>query len=269
MRSPEALLAALVLACAAASSGTLATPAPGEEPTQADIEAVRARLAADPELGGTAKERQFQYKPSVEKKKDDPRPPKEKDDAEDVPQWLVNLGLAISNIGRWLVWILGGVVLIFVLLGLRRWMQAGALTRGRRLADLPSHVRDLDIRPDSLPQQVGDAAWAAWQRGEHRAALSLLYRATVSRLVHVHAVPILSASTEGECLQLARSRLEARPWRYVEQVVTAWQMAVYGGRNPDTATLQHLCQNFDLELPGPLIGLPSEQTALPTPGVVR
>ena len=40
----------------------------------------------------------------------------------------------------------------------------------------PSHVRDLDIRPESLPDDVGAAALALWQRGEQRAALALLYR---------------------------------------------------------------------------------------------
>ncbi|MES2886529.1 MAG: DUF4129 domain-containing protein [Pseudomonadota bacterium] len=258
MRSPESLGCAVVLACAA-----IGAQAAAAEPTQAEVEAVKAQLATDPELGGTTTERQFRYKPS--EVPDKPKPKEERD----VPEWLITMGRFISSAGRWVVWILGGVALIFVLLGVRRWMQAGALTRGRRLADLPSHVRDLDIRPDSLPQQVGDAAWAAWQRGEHRAALSLLYRATLSRLVHVHGVSILSASTEGECVQLARSRLPAQPLAFVEQVVTAWQMAVYGGRNPDTATVQHLCRNFDLELPGPLKGLTSDPANLPTPGVAR
>ena len=38
----------------------------------------------------------------------------------------------------------------------------------------PSHVRDLDIRPESLPKDIGIAARALWDRGEHRAALALL-----------------------------------------------------------------------------------------------
>jgi hypothetical protein len=161
----------------------------------------------------------------------------------------------VAEVGRVLIWVLGGAALIFVLLGVRRWMQAGAFKREDKLADLPSHVRDLDIRPDSLPELVGQTAWSLWQRGEQRAALSLLYRAMLSRLVHVHAVPILSASTEGECVQLARTRLGLSQLDYVERIVQAWQMTVYGARSPEALTIQGLCQRFDAELPTPTASL--------------
>ena len=56
---------------------------------------------------------------------------------------------------------------------------------GRRAFVAPTHVRDLDIRPESLPDDIGAAARALWDRGEHRAALALLYRGLLSRLAHV------------------------------------------------------------------------------------
>ena len=47
----------------------------------------------------------------------------------------------------------------------------------------PTHVRDLDIRPETLPADIGAAARQLWERGEQRAALALLYRGMLSRLV--------------------------------------------------------------------------------------
>ena len=51
---------------------------------------------------------------------------------------------------------------------------------------------------------------ALWDRGDHRAALALLYRGLLSRLVHVHRVPIRDSSTEGDCLALAARCLTPR-----------------------------------------------------------
>jgi hypothetical protein len=108
----------------------------------------------------------------------------------------------------------------------------------------PSHVRDLDIRPESLPDDVGAAALALWERGEQRAALALLYRGTLSRLVHVHAVPIRASSTEGECLALARQRVPAATGRYATQLVETWTGAVYGAQTPAGSVVQALCGEF-------------------------
>ena len=83
-------------------------------------------------------------------------------------------------------------------------MRASARApRGDDAFVAPTHVRDLDIRPESLPDDIGAAARALWDRGEHRAALALLYRGLLSRLAHVHRLPIRDSSTEGDCLALA------------------------------------------------------------------
>jgi hypothetical protein len=105
-------------------------------------------------------------------------------------------------------------------------------------------VRDLDIRPASLPDDIGSAALALWERGEQRAALALLYRGLLSRLVHVHGVPIRASSTEGECLSLARPRLADAGARYAARLVEIWGGAVYGGLLPPTPAVQALCGEF-------------------------
>ena len=112
-------------------------------------------------------------------------------------------------------------------------------------------MQSLDIRPETLPDAVGAAAAQLWQQGEHRAALSLLYRGALSRLVHGHAVPIRAASTEGECVALARSRLDAQAAAFFARLVAAWQLAVYGARLPDALQVTEMCREFDLQWPAP------------------
>ena len=126
----------------------------------------------------------------------------------------------------------------------------------------PTHVRDLDIRPESLPADVGAAARRLWDQGAHRAALALLYRGVLSRLAHVHRVPIRDSTTEGDCMALAAQHVTAARHAYVVQLVTVWQRAVYGGRPAEQDDVYELCQAFsgaldrrDVEAaPGPPVG---------------
>ena len=79
----------------------------------------------------------------------------------------------------------------------------------------------------------------------------MLYRGAVSRLVHRFAVPILAASTEGDCVSLARRALPAESSAFFESLVKAWLLLVYGARTPDTALVMSLCDAFDSRLPSP------------------
>ena len=96
-------------------------------------------------------------------------------------------------------------------------------------------MQDLDIRPESLPPNIGAAARALWDRGEHRAALALLYRGLLSRLAHVHQVPVRDSSTEGDCLALCRAHLAGPGIDYAARLIVLWQAAVYGHCEADTS----------------------------------
>ena len=205
-------------------------------------------MREDPNLAGEKTERRLRWKD--EKKKDakpDPNPA--------WFRWLEGFFRWLGEAGRVLVWVLGGIAVVLVLLALKRWLDVrGDAVRRARLS-LPTHVRDLDIRPESLPDDIGAAAWQRWRAAtdwdSRRAALSLLYRGALSRLVHLHAVPVRASSTEGECVALtghtlSRSADAAAAMRilYFSQLVEVWQRAVYGLRVPDDDTVQALCRQF-------------------------
>ncbi len=130
---------------------------------------------------------------------------------------------------------------------------------GTRGARLPSHVRELDIRPESLPADIGAAVRELWLAGERRAALSLLYRGALSRLVHSYQVAIGDASTEGDCVRLARAALPPPRGDFVTALVDAWQLAVYGGRPLATEHVLRLCADFDRLLPAVATGAPGAE----------
>ena len=241
MRSADALLPKglllLVLLCG------LVAPATAELSAQHVREAASA-VAADPLMPGTETKKTLRFKP-------DPDETKTRKEAEAQPaQWWLDLLTNLSSGLRLALWLLGAGLLLWVLLRLRSWLGDRAVV-GAAMSPLPTHVGTLDIRPDSLPADIGEAAWRLWQGGESRGALSLLYRGALSSLVHTHGVPIRAASTEGECLQLAASHLAPPAQVFLAQLVRGWQTVAYAQRPLADEAVADLCHGFGSQLGRP------------------
>ena len=232
-----ALLAAL--ACAPALPAANAAPAP----TQAEIDHAVEVTKADPNLATEKKVRRLTWD-SDGKERERTRTP-------GWARWLGDLFSWIAQGSGVLMWVLlAGLAALLVIFIVRVIMQGRMPERNRRFV-APTHVQDLDIRPESLPPDIGAAARALWDAGEQRAALALLYRGMLSRLAHVHEVSIRDSSTEGDCLALAARTLAAARVAYATQLVRTWQRAIYGGLTVDTAQVWDLCAKFAAHLDGP------------------
>jgi hypothetical protein len=232
-----ALLLALCLSLAPAA----AQPVPAMSASA--VQAAASAVEADPLLPGKDKTKSLRFKDDDEKKKPD---------SDDVRWWTDLLGNLSAGL-RVAMWLVGAGLLIWVLLRLRDWLQ-GQSGASALAALPPTHVGSLDIRPESLPGDIGAAARVLWQCGEQRAALSLLYRGALSRLVHAHGVPIRAASTERECLALAAARLAPASQAFLVQLVTGWQSVAYAQRPLPPEALEALCQGFDARLPAAASG---------------
>src|SRR5215468_8547136 len=248
------------VAAAVLTALTLAAPAGGQSQATAidrptDVEIARAleQVKADPNLATERTIRTLHWKDSQVARQTR------------WPAWLLWLGEFfrwVNQSARVLMWI--------ALIGLGAWLVAYLvrLAGGQRMIGgpggfvPPTHVRDLDIRPETLPAEIGAAARALWDRGEHRGALALLYRGLLSRLAHVHRVPIRDSSTEGDCLSLAALYLTDARREYVARLVRVWQRAVYGAEDASSPAVYALCDDFAAALnqaasAGALPGRPS------------
>jgi hypothetical protein len=159
---------------------------------------------------------------------------------------------------RWLAAILAGVLKVALIGGaiaLVAWMlqrYAAPLRFNFAAAPEPrlaTEVGGLDIREESLPDDVAGAVRALWQQGQQRAALALLYRATLSRLVSRQSLRLHHGATEGECLAQARSAnaagtLDNASLALADQATTLWLNAAYGARWPATDTVAALCTRW-------------------------
>lgn len=160
-------------------------------------------------------------------------------------RWIVAFFGWLAESTRVLVWCglaaLAGVLAVYLWRLARRRISAVPSTG--TLA-VPSYVRDMDIRPEALPDDIGAAARILWDAGEQRDALALLYRGMLSRLVHVHRLPIRESSTEGDCLALAAARMPAGRSDYLASLVRSWQRLGYGHETVENETVYRLCDEF-------------------------
>jgi hypothetical protein len=159
-------------------------------------------------------------------------------------RWILQLMRYLAQSSRALLYVaLFAAAIALLVYFIRTLASREGHADGDRLIT-PTHVHDLDIRPESLPPDIGAAARQLWDRGQHRAALALLYRGLLSRLVHVHHVAIRDSTTEGDCLVLTRAQLSADRHQFSARLVRVWQRAVYGGSDPEDAQVYDLCDAF-------------------------
>jgi hypothetical protein len=130
--------------------------------------------------------------------------------------------------------------LVYLIVNRRRWLEAQARSTQDAPAP-PAALFGMDIKPASLPADLLGEARRLWQAGETRAALSLLYRASLSLLVHRDAVALNDAMTESDVLASARSGgIDAARIAYLERLTAAWSIAAYAHRRPAEDTAQWL-----------------------------
>jgi hypothetical protein len=226
----------------------------GEPPSAAQVVTAIEQLHNDPNLVSSRKVHVLRW---VSK----PKPDQPSAATPSWLQWIMDLFAWVAESGRLLVWIACTVVVGILAVYLLRVLRERRAQRAGPAIVAPTHVRDLDIRPESLPDDIGAASRELWNRGEHRAALALLYRGCLSRQAHVHSVPIRDSTTEGECVELAKRHLPSAAASYVSALVRVWQRAVYGASAPSIETVSSLCDGFAGALdPAPALQ-PAEQPA--------
>jgi hypothetical protein len=239
VRSPAKLrrsigIALIVTAWLAAAPASAQTRPTTNSPSSSDIKRAIEKVKADPNLATEQTIKSLKWRSGNETKSSMPS----------WLTWLVNLFRWINQSARALVWCAAAVLAGLLGVYISRVLRARA---GRDVPDAfvaPTHVRDLDIRPETLPDDIGAAARALWDRGEHRAALALLYRGMLSRLAHVHRVPIRDSSTEGDCLALAVTHLSEDKHEYTSRLVRVWQRSVYGQETTMPEAIYALCEGF-------------------------
>ncbi|MEJ2452593.1 MAG: DUF4129 domain-containing protein [Candidatus Thiodiazotropha sp.] len=160
--------------------------------------------------------------------------------------WLSGFSQGLASISEALLWLAGGGILAYLLywfINNRNWNPA-AFAASRNGRELPTEIAGLDLRPESLPDDPASEAERLIEAGDFRGALSLLYRAALSVLIHQHALEIPVGATEGECQGLVTRQLEATPAGCFSALTRVWLRLAYAHQPPERERALTLCREW-------------------------
>ncbi|MGN6512898.1 MAG: DUF4129 domain-containing protein [Lysobacteraceae bacterium] len=160
--------------------------------------------------------------------------PRTHDDTRGTPKanpLLEALGRIVGFVGETGLWLLLAVLVLLLAWKAPRWWPW--LRDGLRAPPPePSPVVSTPLVDDApLPADVVGEARRRWRAGQPRAALALVYRASVESMAARTGVALVPGATEAECLRAARA-LAADEREAFAGAVKVWQYAAYAERLP-------------------------------------
>lgn len=145
---------------------------------------------------------------------------------------------------RVLLWSLVISLLLWSLWHYRGWL-ASLPQRLTPAPAPPSHISGLDIRPSSLPKDLSAAVLAALAQADYRAALGLLYRGTLSRLMLDSTVFLPLGATELEVLaQCRQHHPDSLGVALLADISEQWLQVAWGQRAANHAAVVQLQQRW-------------------------
>lgn len=151
----------------------------------------------------------------------------------------------IAQLFRGAIWVAAALIIILLIVYHRHWLDI--FTKYKRSPKKKPSVEQLfglNLTPESLPENIPHATQNLINAGDSRAALGLLYRATLANLLDRDKLDLRSGDTEGDVLALAKSQVSKARSNYLEKLTQLWQNAAYGHRLPDKSAAIALCQQW-------------------------
>lgn len=110
--------------------------------------------------------------------------------------------------------------------------------------DVPNHLFGLDMKKDSLPDNISAQAKALLEKRQYRQALALLLRGSFVHVLHKQHVPIPASATEQECLRLFAGQLSQQQYDYLQRLIKQWILIAYAHETPEHSILLELCEQW-------------------------
>ena len=152
---------------------------------------------------------------------------------------------AIAAIGEILFWAVIIAAVVALIVYLVKNLQVFAFRKKDEVQfEAPKVVMGMQITRESLPDDILAAAMAAWDAGNAREALSLLYRGSLSWLVTQRRVPIRDSDTEEDCLSHVARHAQQPEAAFFHQLTGAWIQTAYATLPVTRDEVMHLCARW-------------------------
>lgn len=151
----------------------------------------------------------------------------------------------ISIAAKPVAWTAGGILFAFFLYAASRYFGFFTSASRHKPFKPPESLFGLSLTPESLPDDITGAAKKHMAAGEARAALSLLYRGALSRMVYRSFLEIPASATEGQCMALVRKNRPGGEYLFFRELTETWLKMAYAHLKPDMSHLEALCLKWD------------------------
>ena len=221
-------------------------------PPPAQLQRAKAQVQALPEFNRSEEQGEWQLKPMFQKQEWAQWLQKVQDwwkhlfDTKPKPKKKPQLGgewvRYVAIVAKALLLLVLAVALIWIGLKVARlWPGRNKTKAGAYVA--PEAIMGLDVRPESLPDDVAAAFAHLYAHQGARAALALLIRACLSDLINRWQIPLQAGDTESDCLRRTVT-MAARPRQFLEDLFALWCQVAYAGVQPEAALLLALGPRF-------------------------
>ncbi len=200
------------------------------------------QILSDPVFGGVETVREWIY--IADKKKDSATDSIDMKQWEGFFRWVAEFVHLSSSIVQALLWGLVIALAIYLAIKIKKYLPRWIGIVPSVVEAPPTMLFGQVITPESLPDNLAMAAQKLAEQKQYRAALSLLYRGSLSCLVHQHRLQLKSSMTEGDCLGMIQQQSHASLANYFDQLVHAWRITAYAGQQPSSEHVLNLCRSW-------------------------
>ena len=240
--TPPGLLRAGLGSCLALA---LFLPAAISAAAEVDREILKQRIEtvlAAPEFGSTREDYEFRYTGDGWDWDFDGSDDSSVDPA--AGDWLAGLVSGIAALMEGLLWLALAAVIVLIVIYRERLLALLPRRRPREDAAPASVIAGMDLRPESLPDDVTAAARDLLRAGDARGCVGLLYRASLSVLVNRFGLELPASATEGDCLRRILRAPEPERGSYFRELTRVWLDVAYAGRAPEAERIEALCDDW-------------------------
>jgi len=159
-------------------------------------------------------------------------------------------GASLNMLGQLVEMLVIGILVMFliwlIILGVRNYRQNGLRqvnSKGEVEAP-PDELMGMDIRKKSLPKDLVAVARDLWNAGNTDQAIALLYRGSLSALVHQHELGVRDSDTEHDVLRRVRKSDAKDRLGYLRELTRTWINRAYGKKECSPEQFDALCQDW-------------------------
>ena len=179
---------------------------------------------------------------------------------EEIPEWLITLIEKLIKFfaafdgteGVWqnpmlyVEYVLWGLFFLVIAIVVFRYRESirfyiRQTRKGKIEVEAPDSLFGLDVRKESLPEDVPVEVLKLWQQELYREAVSLLYRSLLGALIHHHQFEFSVSDTENECVSIVKRRGNEELSQYAQKLTSTWQQLAYGHQLPLAEEVENLC----------------------------